>query len=531
MARLSGAAATRAVGALALAPAAWRLERALDRPRAAQDRLLASITRASATTAYGRSFGLRGGETYRDFARRVPIATYEQLAPWIERQTAQGGNVISPGRVSVYEKTSGSSGRTKYIPYTPALLRSFHALVQVWLHDLLRHGPAFRTGKVFFSISQPFGGAETAGDGTRVGLDDDLEYLSPVLGALLGSRLVAPSGVTRLRDPHTYRRVLACALVAEAALEVVSVWNPTYFTTLLDFIAEHRGALLTDLRRGEVTAEGRCFRFAPMTASRAALLVSGAPWTALWPELKLVSCWTDGTAAFFARRLERDLPGVTIQGKGLLATEAPMTVPLIAAPAPVPLLHEVFFELEDDGGRLYRIDEAVVGRRYELILSQRGGLLRYRIGDRVDVVGRHRQAPCLRFVGRSNDVSDLVGEKLHAGFVHDALTRVLDGDRFAFLVPMRRGDAPSYYCCVTSGDEAADTGARLERELALAHHYQLARQLDQLGPVRVVVAPRARDAYYEHHMRRGMKWGDIKFSPLLKEPDRELLASIGVDDR
>jgi hypothetical protein len=49
--------------------------------------------------------------------------------------------------------------------------------------------------------------------------------------------------------------------------------------------------------------------------------------------------------------------------------------------------------------------------------------------------------------------------------------------------------------------------------------------------VRVVVAPRARDAYYEHHMRRGMKWGDIKFSPLLKEPDRELLASIGVDDR
>lgn len=515
----------RAAGAAAFAPTALRFERALARPRQAQDRVLATLVRGMSDTAYGRSLGLRPDDDYAAFARRVPIVKYEQLEPWIAQQKARGGQVISPGEVALYEKTSGSSGGRKYIPYTRALMGSFHRMIFVWLHDLLRHGPAFCTGKVFFSISQPFHAAEVTDSGAQVGTGDDLEYLSPLLRRIIGPRLVNPPGISRLRDPRAYKRVLACALLAERDLEIISIWNPTYLSTLLDFIASHRDALLVDLRRGAITLEDRRFTFAPISAERAALIAGAAAWPQIWPALKLISCWTDGSAAYFAQRLYRDFPEVAIQGKGLLATEAPMTVPLLGAPAPVPLVDEVLFELEDDHGVIHRLDDARRGATYHLIVSQKSGLVRYRIGDCVEVVGHHRATPCLRFVGRAGDVSDLVGEKLNAEFVHAALTRVFPGDSFSFLVPVR-GDA-SYYCCVTSADPAPNSAAALEAELAGAHHYDQARKLDQLGPVRILVASHARDAYYDHHMSRGMKWGDIKFSALLKTADDGFMRRLG----
>ena len=529
MAALTTAALVRAAGALALEPTARRFERAVAHPRHAQDRVLAQLVSATADTAYGRSVGLRDDDDYAAFARRVPIVKYEQLEPWIARQKERGGRVISPQSAALYEKTSGSSGGKKYIPYTPALMRSFHRMIFVWLHDLLRHGPAFRTGKVFFSISQPFHSPETTGDGTRVGMDDDLDYISPLTRLLIGSRFVNPPGIARLRNPAGYRRVLACALLAEHDLEIISIWNPTYLTTLLDYIATHRDALLGDLRRQTITVEDRRFHLAPIAAERAALLAAGAPWPQIWPALKLISCWTDGTAAYFAERLYREFPGVAIQGKGLLATEAPMTVPLIGAAAPVPMVDEVLFELEDEAGAIHRLHDAKLGASYQLIISQRSGLLRYRIGDRVEIVGHHRATPCLRFLGRAGDVSDLVGEKLNAEFVHAALTRVFAArDSFSFLVPVRREGEPSYYCCVTTAPTTAASAAALEAELATAHHYDQARKLDQLGPVRITVASHARDAYYDHHMSRGMKWGDIKFSPLLKTADDGLMRRLGV---
>ena len=272
----------RSLCVLALSPRARLFERSLARARESQARLLAGLLRGSARTEYGRSLRLTGRESYEEFAKKVPIVRYEQLERWITRQRESGGTVISPTRVRVYEKTSGSSGAKKYIPYTQGLLRSFHTLVFVWLHDLMRNGPGFRTGKVFFSISQPFQQPEVNRDGTPVGMGNDQDYLSPLTRFFLGSCLIAPPGISSLRDPHAYKRVLACALLAEERLELLSIWNPTYLTSLMDFIDENRELLIADLRRGGLSAEGMSFRFRVIQAERAAILREPAiSWTRL----------------------------------------------------------------------------------------------------------------------------------------------------------------------------------------------------------------------------------------------------------
>src|SRR6185295_8804456 len=101
--------------------------------------------------------------------------------------------------------------------------------------------------------------------------------------------------------------------------------------------------------------------------------------------------------------------------------------------------------------------------------SQRGGLSRYRIGDRVRVSHVYRRTPCLTFVGREGSVSDLVGEKLHETFVAEALDRLgLRPDGFRTLLPVRRPDGGGYYALVVDrldtspGGLACQLDARLQ---------------------------------------------------------------------
>lgn len=64
-----------------------------------------------------------------------------------------------------------------------------------------------------------------------------------------------------------------------------------------------------------------------------------------------------------------------MQGKGLLATEAPMTIPLIPVKGFVPLLNQVVFEFLTSEGEICNLRELEVGKTYELVISQLGGLV------------------------------------------------------------------------------------------------------------------------------------------------------------
>ncbi|MGH7538310.1 MAG: GH3 family domain-containing protein [Gemmatimonadales bacterium] len=505
------------------APRFARFARRLANPAAAQRVLLRRILRQVARTEYGRGHRITGREDYIAFRDQLPIVAYEDLRDWIERQSRSRAPVIAPEPVRVYEKTSGSTGRQKLIPYTPSLLRSFDRMAFLWAYDLLRHGPQFTTGRLFFSVSAPFQDERSTASGVPVSLDDDSEYLSPLMRRLFGSCFVHPRGLKGLRDPVQYRRVLAATLVAEARLEVLFIWNPTYLTALFELVEAERSRLMADLRAGAIAVQGRVFPLASLDADRRrALERTPIDWSGLWPELKLISCWTDAGTAPFARRLGRLFPGVLMQGKGLLATEAPLTVPLLRASAPVPLVDEVFFEFEGGDGEICLLHELEDDAEYEVIVTQQGGLCRYRINDRVSVSGRYADTPCLRFVGRARDVSDLVGEKLHEAFVRAALQRAFPGDDgFAFLVPVRTESGTPYYLCLAdrapAGVEAC--AQRLDAELMEAFHYRQARLLGQLGSVQLVVRADAQARYDDHCAAQGMKWGDIKYAALLRSAD------------
>lgn len=471
------------------APRARRFAAALDQPAAAQAATLARLVRAAATTGYARAHGLRADDGIAAFRDKIPLCTYSDIAPWIARQQAEPDSAaLAPGRVRCYEPTSGSSGTLKQIPYNAALLRSFRSLFAIWAGDLLRHCLRPRSGRLFASVSPRFGTAAQ-------GLADDSGYLGPLQRLLLGRFLLTPAGGAA--DLAQFRHQLAVTLLSCTQLEVISIWNPSYLLVLLDWVEQREASLLRPL---------------PARVRRV-LENESNPWPLLWPQLQLVSCWTAAAAAAPARELARRLPQAQLQGKGLLATEAPVTLPLHAASGCVPLLDEVFLEFEDAGGGCRLLQELEADGEYGLVVTQPGGLLRYRLGDRVRCSGFHRATPLLEFLGRSDAVADLVGEKLHEDSAAQALQAVF-GDSPALLLPLQPACGQPYYLCLAE-NAPADAAAALDTQLCKALRYAEARALEQLHPVRVIVLPQLRAQLLDYWSGAGLRLGDIKDRRLL----------------
>ena len=483
-----------------LALTSRRFYAALAKPQQAQQVVQQRLVNRLRACEYGRTYGIRD----RDDWQRLPIVEYEDLEPWIVRKSVRSRprqSPLTPEPILFYEPTSGSSGPVKQIPYTRSLRRSFNHLFCVWAHDLIARGPVFSTGKLYFSISPRISRDSIDSGGTS----DDSDYLNPWLRWLLRPFLaMSPSAQTMDR----FKENLAQTLLATEDLEIVSIWSPSFLTAQLDYIHTHRKQLQQSLNDR-------------LSAVRSQLLLQDEiPWTDLWPQLKLISCWDSATAADRAAGLRSHFPGVLVQGKGLLATEAPMTLPLVAAQGCVPLLDEIFFEFEDSQGRCHPLSQLEVGQDYQTIVSQSGGLYRYRMGDRVRVTHHLLQTPCLKFLGRGQDVSDLVGEKLHIQFVSDVLDQLdLAEAQFQSLVPIQQSSINYYLLLLDRCDrEPGVIADQLEQALCQSFHYQLARQLGQLARARVVVSATIAEQLSTAKAQSGQRWGDVKHTRLLAVP-------------
>ena len=78
-------------------------------------------------TSFGRESGFNSIRNWNDFKRVVPIRTYDQLKPWIDRAKAGESDVLWPGETQWFAKSSGTSAdRSKFLPVTNASLESCH---------------------------------------------------------------------------------------------------------------------------------------------------------------------------------------------------------------------------------------------------------------------------------------------------------------------------------------------------------------------------------------------------------------------
>src|SRR5687768_315225 len=96
-------------------------------PHDVQDELFHSLVEEAHLTRFGVQHGFRDINNYEQFREQVPIHTYEQLFPYIERLMRGEQNVLWPSEVTWFSKSSGTTNqRSKFIPVTEEALQECH---------------------------------------------------------------------------------------------------------------------------------------------------------------------------------------------------------------------------------------------------------------------------------------------------------------------------------------------------------------------------------------------------------------------
>ena len=96
-------------------------------PHEVQNELLMSLLSLSKDTEIGKAYDFRTIRTYREFAQRVPVSSYEDYQNLIERSRKGEKNIFWPKPIKWFAKSSGTTNaKSKFIPVSAESLEDCH---------------------------------------------------------------------------------------------------------------------------------------------------------------------------------------------------------------------------------------------------------------------------------------------------------------------------------------------------------------------------------------------------------------------
>ena len=441
-----------------------RFLRETERAQDVQKRFLLDLLALNADSDYGRTHGFSAVRSPDDFRQRVPIATYEDLRPYINRvmQGETSALLGSKQRVMMFATSSGTTDQPKYVPVTPRFIADYRRGWNTFGHKLLTDHPK----AILRAILQSSGRHDESLAPSGVPCGAITGLLALTQKRIIRRFYVSRPELARIADPRgRYYALMRLAIVRDVGFAVTA--NPATFVQLARVADEESETLIRDVRDGTM-----CGKLVPDDAVRALLsrrLRPDPERAASLDRLRraegclrprdywspaFLACWIGGSMGHFLDRLREWYGPLPVRDIGLLASEGRVTIPVEdGLPAGVLDIAGGFFEFlpladyDKPDTRTLLPAELEVGGEYVVVLSNSSGLMRYRLDDVVRVRGRLNAVPILEFRRRAGRVASVAGEKLTEDQVVAAIEqarRELGLPEFDFVLAPQWTDPPSY---------------------------------------------------------------------------------------
>lgn len=425
--------------------AAAPFERAVADTRSTQESLLARLMQRNRDTEYGREHGFAQIRSLADYARRVPVVDYEDLAERIDRVTRGEKNVLTAEDPVLFAQTSGTTGKPKFIPVTPSCRKA--GGLTIWLHYARKDHPGLLRGQSVTIVSPAIEGHTEGGlpYGSTSGM------VVKEMPRIVQSAYAVPYDAFEIEDYEAkYYALLRLGLASNVTF--LGTANPSSILMLAEMADRHADTLIRDIHDGGLSD---AFEISPAIRSALAPRLKPSPARAraldalrgkrgrlvpadYWPAMALLGCWKGGTVGSYIRKLNEwydpDGAGMPpVRDMGYLASEARMSVPISdRGSGGVLTIHANVFELvpvedvdarpdEHESWRYLPASEVEVGREYYVFISTTGGLYRYDINDVIEVVDRYKTAPVVEFRRKGRGMTNLTGEKLSVNHLIEAI--------------------------------------------------------------------------------------------------------------
>jgi hypothetical protein len=132
-------------------------------PVEVQNDTFSKLVKQARNTAFGKEHGFSSSLTWNQFAELVPVRDYPALKPYIDRAMTGEADVLWPGEVKWFAKSSGTTGdKSKFIPVTNDTLEDCHFrggkdTLALWLSN-------YPDSRIFHGKSLVIGGSHQVSD-------------------------------------------------------------------------------------------------------------------------------------------------------------------------------------------------------------------------------------------------------------------------------------------------------------------------------------------------------------------------------
>ena len=479
----------------------------LDNPVDAQQQRLRAILRQAVGTAFGDAHGLTGAEDLTAWRRKVPVCTYDDLGPWMERVHAGEANVLTRQPVTGLLKTSGTTGAAKLLPLTEAYIEEVQQGQTLWRLGLMRDHEGVTRGSALTVVSPAVDGTLPSG----LAFGNNTGRMQKAQPWYVKLRYAVPDWVFGIQDPDA--RIYALLRFAlQSQVTSITTANPSTLLLLARKLLEFREPLSEDLRRGEMCrgpfATWRLPRRIRWRLRKADVPTDWRP-ARIWP-LETVNCWKGGPASFFLEKLPEAFGGpVTVREVGITASEGYFAVPMgDGDEGGVAWLGGHLLEFVGDDGLPRWAWELNEGEQVRLIVSTSGGLYRYDLNDILEVTGHVGQVPILRFVRKGGNMLNVTGEKLTEDQLIRAGRRL--GAVTGFTAHYRMDEVPTLLIAIEGAPECSP--AELDDALCACNiEYASKRETGRLAQLEFVELTDGAYARYRNaRVAEGASAGQVK---------------------
>jgi hypothetical protein len=365
-------------------------------PHEVQSELFKKLIDQAKYTEFGKKYDFKSISSLDDYKNRVPVQSYEELFPYIERLMRGEQNLLWPSEITWFARSSGTTNaRSKFIPVSPETLEDCH----------------FKGGKDLISIyvnNYPDSKMFT-GKGLAIGGSHQINEFNP--------------------NENSYYGDVSAVIMKNLPLWAQFIRTPSLEVALMD------------------KWEEKIEKMASLTAEENVTSLSGVPtWTILllqrimeikgtnnilevWPNLEV---FFHGAVAFtpYQELFKKLIPTDKMRymetynaSEGFFGIQDNTDSDELLLMLDYGIFYEFipFEELNSENPTVLSLDQVKVGQNYAMIITTNAGLWRYNIGDTVKFTSVNPYR--IKISGRTKHFINAFGEELIIENAENAITK------------------------------------------------------------------------------------------------------------
>ncbi|WP_044203965.1 GH3 auxin-responsive promoter family protein [Flammeovirga sp. OC4] len=360
-----------------------QIEHFMMHPIEVQDHLFNDLVSSASQTEWGKKYGYSSIKNINTFDERVPISTYEDLNPYIERMIRGEQNILWPTKITDFSKSSGTTNaRSKFIPVSKEALEDCHYkagkdLVTIYLNN-------HPNSKVMFGKSLGIGGSIQKNHHYNDSLLGDVSAIIMKNLPFWAEFMRAPNLEVALMDEWESK----IQRIAETTIEknITSIAGvPTWTLVLFEKILEQTGkSYLSEVWPNlEVFFHG-AVAFGPYRETFKKLIGRD--------DMQFMDVYNASEGFFGIQDTTNDDELLLLLDYGVYYEFIPMS------------------EFDKENPKVVQLADVEIGKNYAIVITTNAGLWRYLIGDTVRFTSKYPYR--IKISGRTKHFINAFGEEV-----------------------------------------------------------------------------------------------------------------------